>query len=85
MNFNLMAFFLIQKRKLNKLLSKNKKNKSTLFSIRELVTEAGGIQYSIDKIEEYSNLALNAISNYPDSPMKVCLIDLVSYNGSRIK
>ena len=44
-----------------------------------------GIQYSIDKIEEYSNLALKAISNYPDSPIKDSLIDLVSYNGSRIK
>ena len=75
----------IQKRKLNKLLSKNKKNKSTLLSIRELITEAGGIQYSTNKMEEYSNLALKAISNYPDSAVKVSLIDLVSYNGSRIK
>ena len=75
----------IQKRKLNKLLNKNKKNKKTLLSIRELITEAGGIQYSIDKMEEYSDLALEAISNYPKSPIKVSLIDLVSYNGSRIK
>ena len=75
----------MQKRKLNKLLNKNKKNKRTLLSIRELITEAGGIQYSIDKMKEYSDLALKAISNYPDSPIKVSLIDLVSYNGSRIK
>jgi len=75
----------IQKRKLNTLLNKNKKNKRILLSIRELIMEAGGIQYSIDKMEEYSNLALKAISNYPDSPIKVSLIDLVSYNGSRIK
>ena len=75
----------IQKRKLNKLLNKNKKNKKTLLSIRELITEAGGIQYSIDKMEEYSDLALEAISNYPKSPIKVSLTDLVSYNGSRIK
>ena len=75
----------IQKRKLNKLLNKNNKNKKTLLSIKELITEAGGIQYSIDKMEEYSNLALKAISNYPDSPIKVSLIDLVFYNRSRIK
>ena len=75
----------IQKRKLNTLLNKNKKNKRILLSIRELIMEAGGIQYSIDKMEEYSNLALKAISDYPDSPIKVSLIDLVSYNGSRIK
>ena len=52
----------IQKRKLNTLLNKNKKNKRILLSIRELIMEAGGIQYSIDKMEEYSNLALKAIS-----------------------
>ena len=75
----------IQKRKFNTLLNKNKKNKRILSSIRELIMEAGGIQYSIDKMEEYSNLALKAISDYPDSPIKVSLIDLVSYNGSRIK
>ena len=75
----------IQKRKLNTLLNKNKKNKRILLSIRELIMEAGGIQYSIDKMEEYSNLALKAITDYPDSPIKVSLIDLVSYNGSRIK
>ena len=75
----------IQKRKLNTLLNKNNKNKRILLSIRELIMEAGGIQYSIDKMEEYSNLALKAITDYPDSPIKVSLIDLVSYNGSRIK
>ena len=75
----------IKKRKLKKLLSKDKKNKTTLSSIKELITEAGGIQYSIDKMEEYSDLALKAISHYPNSPIKVSLINLVSYNGSRIK
>ena len=75
----------IQKRKLNILLNKNKKNKRILLSIRELIMEAGGIQYSIDKMEEYSNLALKALTDYPDSPIKVSLTDLVSYNGSRIK
>ena len=75
----------IKKRKLKKLLSKDKKDKTTLLSIKELITEAGGIQYSIDKMEEYSDLALKAISHYPNSPIKVSLINLVSYNGSRIK
>ncbi len=75
----------VKKRKLKKLLNKNKKNKTTLLGIKELITEAGGIQYSIDKMEEYSDLALKAISHYPNSPIKVSLINLVSYNGSRIK
>ena len=56
-----------------------------ILPVKELITEAGGIQYSIDKMEEYSDLALKAISHYPNSPIKVSLINLVSYNGSRIK
>ena len=74
-----------QKRRLGELLKKKNKNKKTLLGIKELITEAGGIKYSIDKMEEYSDLALEAISKYPKSPIKVSLTDLVSYNGSRIK
>ncbi len=75
----------IEKRKLGKLLNKNKKNKKTLNAIQEIITEAGGIQYSIDKMEKFSNLALDSISHYPDSLFKKSLIDLVAYNGSRLK
>ena len=75
----------IENRKLGKLLNKNKKNKKTLNAIQEIITEAGGIQYSIDKMEKFSNLALDSISHYPDSLFKKSLIDLVAYNGSRLK
>ena len=75
----------VQKRRLGELLKKKNKNKKTLLCIRELITEAGGIQYSKDKIEEYSNLALKAIEHYPNSPIKQSLEDLVAFNSVRIK
>ena len=65
-----------QKRHLNRLLSAK---------IQELVEETGGIQYSIDKMKEYSDLALKAISHYPDTLIKTSLTNLVEYNGSRKK
>ena len=74
-----------QKRQLNKLLSTKRKNKKVLSKIRDLVTETGGIQYSINKMKEYSDLALEAISDYPDSAIKKSLTDLVVFNGTRIK
>ena len=74
----------IQKRRLNRLLTKKKKDKKNLLSIRELITETGGIKYSIDKMEEYSNLALDAIQHYPNSVVKQSLEDLVAFNSSRV-
>ena len=65
------------KRRLNRLLTKKRKIKN-LLSIRELITETGGIKYSIDKMEEYSNLALDAIQHYPNSVVKQSLEDLVA-------
>ena len=46
--------------------------------------ETGGIQYSIDKNEEYSDLALSNIT-LPDTLIKTSLTNLVEYNGSRKK
>ena len=74
----------IQKRRLNRLLTKKKKDKKNLLSIRELITETGGIKYSTDKMEEYSNLALDAIQHYPNSVVKQSLEDLVAFNSSRV-
>ena len=74
-----------QKRKLKELLKKKNKNNNTLLNIRELITEAGGIEYSINKMEEYSKLALKAIEDYPDSPVKQSLKDLVAFNSVRVK
>ena len=74
-----------QKRQLNRLLSTKRKSKKTLSKIQDLVTETGGIQYSIDKMKEYSELALEAISKYPDTLIKESLTKLVEFNGSRIK
>jgi len=74
-----------QKRHLNRLLSAKRKTKNILSKIQELVEETGGIQYSIDKMKEYSDLALKAISHYPDTLIKTSLTNLVEYNGSRKK
>ncbi len=74
-----------ENRFLKSLLRKKKKNKKVLTQIRELVDESGGIKYAKEKIDEYSNYALNAISSYPESAIKKSLYDLVAFNVSRIK
>ena len=74
-----------QKRRLSQLLKRKSKNKKTLSGIRELIIEAGGIKYSIDKMEEYSTLAIKAIEHYPNSLVKESLEDLVAFNSVRVK
>ena len=74
-----------QKRRLSQLLKRKSKNKKTLSGIRELIIEAGGIKYSIDKMEEYSKLAIKAIEHYPNSLVKESLEDLVAFNSVRVK
>ena len=74
-----------EKRQLNKLLSIKRKNKKNLSDILGLVTDAGGIEYSIKKMNEYSELAKDAISHYPDSIIKDSLIKIITFNVSRVK
>lgn len=74
-----------EKRKLNKLLSIKKKNNSALTEIKNIVDEAGGFEYARQKLEEYSNKAIDSISFYPESDYKKSLIDIVSFNSNRVK
>ena len=75
----------LRKRKLNKLLGIKKKNNSVLMDIKNIVDEAGGFKYARQKLEEYSNKAIDSISFYPDSKYKKSLIDIVSFNSNRVK
>ena len=72
-------------RQLKKLLKTKKKNKSTLNKISGIVEEAGGIDYAKKKLDDFSELALQAIDSYPDSDFKKSLVDLVAFNSSRIR
>ena len=75
----------IEKFHLNSLMRKKKKNKKIINEICELVTQAGGIDYAKKKIDEFSEIAIDSISLYPDSPVKKSLNDLVSFNVFRTK
>jgi octaprenyl-diphosphate synthase len=75
----------LRKRKLNKLLGIKKKNNLVLMEIKNIVDEAGGFKYARQKLEEYSNKAIDSISFYPDSGYKKSLIDIVSFNSNRVK
>ncbi|MDC0480099.1 MAG: polyprenyl synthetase family protein [Fidelibacterota bacterium] len=74
-----------ENRQLKKLLGVKKKTRKILLDIRGMVDESGGFDYARKKLDDFSNNALNAISFYPDSPVKKSLSDLVAFNALRVK
>ena len=75
----------LEYRELKKLLRTKKKNRSIIKKISDMVEETGGIDYAKKKLDEFSELAVNAINVYPESEVKKSLIDLVAFNASRVK
>ena len=75
----------LEYRELKKLLRTKKKNRSIIKKISDMVEETGGIDYAKKKLDEFSELAVNAINVYPESEVKASLIDLVAFNASRVK
>ena len=65
------------KRKINKLLRVFKKNKAEITELINIIDKAGGFDYARNKIDEYSNKAIDSISEYPESIYKQKLIELV--------
>lgn len=74
-----------ENRQLKKLLVAKKKSRKILSDIRGMVDDSGGFDYARQKLDEFSNRALDAISFYPESPVKQSLSDLVAFNTHRVK
>ena len=72
-------------RQLKRLLGKKKKTSRVMADIRGLVETSGGLKYAGNKLDEFSNKALDAISFYPDSPIKQSMTDLVAFNTLRAR
>jgi len=58
---------------------KKKVNKQELREINEFIHANGGIEYAMQKSDEYSRLAIRALDRYPDSPYKDSLTKLVEF------
>ena len=73
----------IETRNLNKILSSKKKTRFDLDHLKEIVDRAGGFNYAKEKIVEFNEQALDALSPYPDSPYKQSMVDLIAFNMQR--
>ena len=71
-------------REIKKLLNGSKKTRKNIGRLRDIVDASGGLSYARKKIDEYGNQALDAIAEYPDSPYKKSMTDLIVFNSQRV-
>jgi len=55
------------------------KDKKRVKEVITFVKENGGIEYTISKMKNYQEKALDLLNNYPDSPYKTSLKTMVNY------
>ena len=70
-------------RQVKKILNLKRKSQKNISELTELVDASGGFEYANQKIDEFSNQAIDILGEYPDSPYKQSLTDLVSFNSHR--
>ncbi len=68
-----------------RLIVRQGKTSGYLEEIIRFVEDSGGIDYSIQKMNEYKNIALESISSCPENESKRALIELVNYSIERKK
>ena len=72
-----------ESRQVKKILNLKKKSQKEITVLKELVHASGGFEYASQKIDEFSNQAIDILDEYPDSPYKQSLADLVIFNSRR--
>jgi len=69
--------------RLKKILASKNKTSVDLNHIKEIIDRTGGFNYSKQKIIEFNEQALDAISPYPNSSYKQSMVDLIAFNFHR--
>jgi len=70
-------------RQVKKILNLKRKSQKEINELTELVDASGGFEYANQKIDEFSNQSIDILDEYPDSPYKQSLTDLVIFNSHR--
>lgn len=73
-----------QKRILS-IVKRHNKNKKKVQEVIDFVIENGGLDYTVQKMNEYCEKALELIKDIPESESKSALIELVDYVITRKK
>ncbi len=74
-----------EKRKIINIIKNHNKDQKKVAEVIRKVNESGGMEYAKNKMLEYREKALILLNNFPDSPSKNSLKELVIYTTERKK
>lgn len=60
-------------------VKKHNKNKERVKELITFVKDNGGISYTISQMDSYKNKAVSILNNYPESPYKTSLLQMIDY------
>ena len=72
-----------ERRKILNLIRRHNRNALKVKEIIQFVQANGGIEYSVQKMNEYRDRALGILNQFQDNDAKYALLDLVNYTTSR--
>jgi len=72
-----------EKRKIIYIVKNQNRNKEKIKYVLDKVVETGGIEYSVSKMEQYRNEALEILFEFPDNDVRKGLEELVRYTTDR--
>lgn len=67
------------KRKIIYIVKNNNTDKKKVNEVIDIVKQSGGIEYSVQKMKDYQNKALNMLDKFPPSEAKDAMKELVDY------
>jgi octaprenyl-diphosphate synthase len=74
-----------EKKYIIKIIRKQNKNSKKVLEVLEFVKKHGGLEYAETKMNEYKNLALEIIREFPENDSRNAMIDLVEFTVTRKK
>jgi len=73
------------KRKIINVVKNHNTNPEKVANVIEIVNKSGGIEYAREKMKTYHSEALQILSEFPDSPSKTAMQQLVNFTIERKK
>lgn len=73
----------IEKRKVVNIVKNHNNNYDKVSGVISMVNQSGGIEYATQKMTEYRQKAFDMLADFPDSPMRRSLEQLVTYTTER--
>lgn len=74
-----------EKRHIIRLVKNRHSNPEKLHEIIQFVVDKGGIRYATEQMTVYKDKAINLLQEYPESPAKTSLLNLVTFTTTRSK